>query len=619
MLALEQSGTLILWHLWGRCIGVASVVALLALAPHQTTRAATFSINHNTFTTANDRSIWSEGPGLSIDMPDQFVGFDWDIGDSVGDITELCPPVGPCAKFGVKIGAETTGKVGFGYGLKLDSGTFDLQYPGRATFDINTGNGDPRTTPITIASSFASAETISFPLQVGQIESRRGPQLQVTGPTAQASVDLFAELDAFAGATVCVTVCYGPALDVSGNGSQELAAINRNNDGQVRIKGDVVAENQPVTLLDGLVVASLSIPDLDASSKTTSGGFDGTKLVSEKRDRVAGINANIAQIVANALGIPIPLSGQENGIGYTLLQAGAGLVADIKQRLEFIPEVTGTYFFSSFVTPIVNGIQQAQTRILNFKFGDVITFLAGQRDQISFQPFLNFGGTINNKTTLSFSGNIGVRALGANIAGQSIGPLVDEEFDGADFLEIPLYENSFSQGFGSTRLPVTTLDFDCFLNNPGGGDLETCGYTSFDFLSRLGPKIDGTLVDRYGTLDCSNSIGGQPAFCEPTDSTEFDRIFDTSPFFPSSEDGQVFVTDRLSAFSYTDINPGRSLTTDDAYATLRELGFQGGLPAFVIPLGRSYESFAQVPEPATAGLLGVGLFCIIVGQYRRRR
>ncbi|MBM3524007.1 MAG: hypothetical protein FJX57_13715 [Alphaproteobacteria bacterium] len=100
----------------------------------------------------------------------------------------------------------------------------------------------------------------------------------------------------------------------------------------------------PITALKGRTTANLSIPDLDASTKTMPGGFDGSALRSLGRDHIAAVNPKLAQIAVDVLDAPILLSGEKGGLGYTLLQAGAGIFADVAQEIGFTPAVTGTRF-----------------------------------------------------------------------------------------------------------------------------------------------------------------------------------------------------------------------------------------------------------------------------------
>src|SRR5262245_58055173 len=108
-----------------------SLLAALASGP-----AVADVINVDALFGASSRSLWTGGAGASIDKSG-FLGPDgWSLPPlTIGGIGKECL-FGVCVDVGAKIGAESSGKAGIGYGLKLDSGTFDIQYPARFKFDV---------------------------------------------------------------------------------------------------------------------------------------------------------------------------------------------------------------------------------------------------------------------------------------------------------------------------------------------------------------------------------------------------------------------------------------------------------------------------------------------------
>src|SRR5262249_17294513 len=94
---------------------LAALSILLALRP--AARLADIS-NVGPMFAANDRSIWTDGPGVHIDRTG-FLGPDpWNIDKTVGEVKSQCL-FGFCASFGAEIGARTSGSAGIGYGLKV--------------------------------------------------------------------------------------------------------------------------------------------------------------------------------------------------------------------------------------------------------------------------------------------------------------------------------------------------------------------------------------------------------------------------------------------------------------------------------------------------------------------
>ena len=592
---------------------MALLACMLATSMADPVRAATFSTE--TFFTANDRSIWTSGAGFTLDTGPRFLGETWDVGKTVGGIDDVCVPLAGCAHFGAEIGARTSGRAGVNYGLKVDSGTFNVQFPGVASFGIPDTVMGSTVGAITIGSSYSGLPSLNVPTSANGPAVARTPYLQVNGPTAQAYLDLAAELHAFAGATVCVVVCYGPALGpIDVNKSQELAAVNRNGDGQVRLLGNSVSAAQNISALDGLVNINLKLPHLDSNSDTTPGGSSVSLLRSATQDRVIAVNANVAQIIADAAGLPIPLSGNLGPFGYNLLQSNAGVAIDVAQSLTFVPNVTGSYVFSSPVTPEVDGVDLPLTSRIDFNFGDDVTFKPGQVGAISFLPLINFGGTLHNETDLVIGGDISVKALGVNIAGASVGPLIDEHLGSADIGRIPLYDQTFGETFGSVTAAPISLDFDACRNRIGGEpEFPILGVCASSGITDFGPfaqNPDGTYEDLLDRFGCGPETSSGPGTC-----FEFPGGF-TSPYIVSSS-GNVFLNDPGSGLAFDPNAPEPPTTPADQAAILASLGFPN-TDSFVIPDGATLQSFA-VPEPDTTSRLGgAGISALAVVRSRKR-
>ncbi|HEX9548362.1 MAG TPA: hypothetical protein VF942_13565, partial [Acidimicrobiales bacterium] len=451
----------------------AALAILAALAP--ATSVADI-INVDAMFAANGRSIWTDGPGVHIDRSG-FLGPDpWNIDKTVGGVETKCF-LGVCANFGAEIGARTSGSAGIPYGLKVDSGTFDLHYPARAQFDVPTVVlGGPGSPTVTIHTSLSGVPGgLGLPdLPSGPVVLRTAT-LQVRSPDLQAFVDLAAEFHAFAGARVCVGICYvyDPALgpiDISK--SKEIAAINRGGDGEIRVLGNTVSSHQSISAFGGLLNASFNLPHLDSSSAATPGGFDGVNLTSSRRDSVAEVNANIAQIVLDAVGLGIPLSGNLGPIGYNLVQVNAGAFLNVEETLTFTPSATARLLFSSDVVPRIGGVDQAPTRVLDFRLGDDVTFTPLGLGAVGVEPIISFGGTIRNSFDLVLGGHVDVKALGVNVAGLTLGPLVDEHLSSDQLGDINLLTNTFDTSLGTVMGRGFNLSFPDCVQRFGGGELS---------------------------------------------------------------------------------------------------------------------------------------------------
>ena len=593
-----------------RCLAPAALFATGALHP---TPAAAITFGSDGLFGLKGQSVWSAGPGFTLDTGPKFFGADWNVGKTVGGVSDVCF-LGACASFGAEIGADTHGRVGLDYGLKVNSGTFDLQYPGRALFTLPNAVPGTQIGALSIGSSFAALPSVQVRTGPLALPETRSPTLQVTGPTAQAYVDLAAQLHAFAGARVCVGVCYGPSIgpfDI--NESRELAALNRNGDGQIRVLGTSVSANQTVSALGGLLNASLSIPNLDSSSVSTPGGFNGTNLTSAQRSNVAAVNVNIAQIAADSAGLPVPLSGNLGPIGYNLLQANAGLAIDVQQTLRYTPAATGSYIFSSKVVPRVNGVDGAPTNRIDFRFGDEVTFSPGQVSTLGIQPFITLGGSVRNQTDLVLSGSTDIRALGANVAGVTIGPLVDEHLTGSSLGRINVLDTTFDENLGTVMAAPITIDFAACANAIGGsGEFLLLGLCASSGLSRglTDTNPDGTRQDEIIAFNCGPQTLSGPGVC-----SEFQSSF-TSPYLPRPG-GDLFLDDR-DTLVFNGVVPGPGSTTRGQFATLESLGYTGLVSAFVIPDGDPLSSF-PVPEPGSWPMLFLGLVGLTAYLSRQDR
>lgn len=584
--------------------------------------SAQYAFSDKTLFSDNSLSIWNSGPGFSFDTGARFLGTSWDLGKTIGGIDEVCVPLLGCAKAGAEVGASTSGKAGIGYGVKVDSGTFGVQYPAQSTFSLTPGAYHNEgmfsfIDSVKIGSSFAGLPAgLSTPGTGGPL---RTPTLQVAGPTVQAYADLAAEFHGFAGATVCVGVCYGPAIGpIDINNSQELAAINRNGDGQIRVLGStIVNANQSVSALGGLVNASFNLPSLDSSSKQTPGGFDGLTLTSTRRSNVAAINANLAQIAADAVGLTIPLSGNLGPFGYNLLQANAGATLDVQQTLKFTPKATGSYLFSAPVIPTINGVDGAATTRINFNFGDDVTFRPGELADISFVPSISLDAVVNNETDLVVGGDVNVKALGVDIAGLSLGPLVDQDVGSDQVGTIPIIDQTFTDHIGGETLAPISIDFAGCRTAIGGGEFYYPALCATSTDKPDGVVLDpltGTFQNQYQTVNCDAYFPppGAPANCT------YGTPFTTGPYLVGA-DGPVFVNDP-SGGPFIPTTPGASTTDGDATKALVGLGYTGppigDAPPFDIPEGAPLSSFT-VPEPGSLALLACAAAALAAGRRRR--
>ena len=563
---------------------------------------------------ASGQSIWSGGAGYTLSKQD-FLGTSWNKGDTVGSVDSECF-LGACAYFGAQIGANTNGRLGLDYSLAANSGTFGLLYPGQASISTpNVVSGTPGNPGlVTIGTGFSGLPSVrtstSAPASIAT--------LQVAGPTVQASLGLAASAEAFAGAQVCVVACVGPSFGPPPlNASRPLVSINQGNSSLLTVLGQTVSANQNFSSPDGLLNASVRLPNLDSSSTVTPGGFNGGALTAIKRDGVAAVYANLAQVAADAAGFPIPLSGNLGPFGYNLLQTNAGTALSVEQTLSFTPSATGTLRFSSTVTPFVNGALQAPANAIGFNAGDFVAFLPGQVSSLSIQPEFDLKGILHNTTDLVVDGNINVRALGLDIAGVSLGPLVDQGLADVDLGHISLLDTSFQDDIGTILGNPVDLSFSCGGALTGGEfpTIRACSSSKYVDKGPIFVGTDGTRYDEIDLITCPSYTytgGSGPGDPGANCSSTFANLSTPYVLGPS---GRVELAGDPLDFRL--INPGGSVTDSSENALLRSLGYTPGAPSFAIPQGAPLDSFA-VPEPSSAAALGFALAGLLGTRQHRR-
>ena len=156
------------------------------------------------------------------------------------------------------------------------------------------------------------------------------------------------------------------------------------------------------------------------------------------------------------------------------------------------------------MTPFVNGVIGAPTNAIGFNAGDYVAFLPGQVSSLSIQPEFDLKGTLRNTTDLVVDGNINVRALGLDIAGVSLGPLVDQGLADVDLGHINLLNTSFQDDIGSILGNPIDLSFSCG-GALTGGEFPTIRACSSSKYVDNGPIVvgtDGTGFDAIDLVTC---------------------------------------------------------------------------------------------------------------------
>jgi hypothetical protein len=577
--------------MWRGLIGVIAVATAGTAAADQT-------ISFSDLFSQTGQSLWSAGPGISIDTGTKRLGPDpWDLGDTVGKIVNPCDPFN-CST-GVQVGAHTSGNFGLEYGVKLDSGTFDTLYPLNVKLNVKTDPGSGFTR--TIATSFTTPGYTAPALANVAV-----PQLETHTPTLQAFVDLKASFSAFAGAQACVAgICQGPAITPYGplavDKSQTLVALNRNNDGKFVIGGQTYSLGQNHTTLDGDLTARLNLPNLDA---TASGGT-ATQLQTNARDNIVALSANVGNIVSKALGLP--LVGDYGPIGYDLLNVNAGLALDVKQTLSITYTPMEHFHFTSPVSEI-GGPSNVSDLIVPLGSAFSVT---SPKFSVGVIPDTFLEAQVTNQTDLVLSGDFSLQAGGFNVFGQQIGPLYNSGDLQAASLDIPVYTNIWSTNLGD----FSSAGFNLLAGSTLPGSLPP--YLRGEFVSpenNDGPYsgANANYLTNLATTACSlaaleaNTCGDYSFVNEISP-----RILnlDGSPIYKNPGDPLSLAPNETPPFESNDGNEQRLLSNTGYSPT--------GLGGFTIPAGAAAPPGSAVPEPNVWLLLIAGFG--LVGTTQRRR
>jgi hypothetical protein len=256
------------------------------------------------------------------------------------------------------------------------------------------------------------------------------------------------------------------------------------------------------------------------------------------------------------------------------------------------------------------------TREIDFTYGDSVSFLPGDLQEVSFTPVTELSGNLHNTTDLVVDGNVNVKALGVDIAGLTVGPLIDASLPSTDIGSINLVDQAFSDNIGTLQGTPITLNFKCG-SITGGGEFKYASVCGSSKIIDLGPVpgLGPILIDEYVAQNCDpydymiTSTGDPgPSSCH----TVFDHY---GSIYVNTPDGKVDVSG-LSALDFSPLDPGMSTTDASEAALLAALGYTGAPPEFDIPDGAPLDSFA-VPEPSAGSIFATAIALLLF--FRRVR
>ena len=368
-----------------------------------------------TFSTSG-QSIWDSGAAFAKNYTAS-VGTGFNAHPSIG--TGIgCAWLAGC--WGAEASLHLVGNIGLNLGVHVDSGSVDATMPFTATIDYPHA--------VAYGSSFTPSAAIGM-----------GPgTFSTTAPSVGAFADLTGHIYAGGSAQICVYDCWGASGTIVNAGfTAELAAFNRNNDGQLRILGD----NVPLSGSLGPTEWTFTLPGGATGSGTTA-------LTGHVSTDVVQAGLDVAGLVADALGVPI--SGSLGGIiDWSLISASATLDTYLDQAFRLNPNVVVN----------LHVVETGQDVFCTVDTGcGAISALYGGH-YLTIQPLFLMDATFRNDTGLTFAPGYDISLLSAGISGiGSIGPA----FQWANNYPLPpvsLYSNAFDlQGFNVVQGQSFTVE-----------------------------------------------------------------------------------------------------------------------------------------------------------------
>jgi hypothetical protein len=587
---------------------------------------------------------WQTSGGFAYDTGTKFFGLDTGpLSDGVGGFTGGCTPdIGfgsACAYFGAKVSASGQAKAGVDYRFKTSGGSLDIRYPVQVTLDLPYG---PSATNVPKVGEFFTIGS-SWNIQSSKLLSKPGssppasslaPMLASHGPALEAFVDLVGRLRANIDAELCAGPCTGdpfPGFDKSG--AWEIAAVNRNGDGQVRVFGQSATVGSPDELMGGIIKYYLNAPELDAQGTL---GVDMKTLTATAGAKLIGVGLGIDELIASLFGLPplsdsfgISIAGEHLGVGYNLLDATGWLDLLLKQKLGFIGAPVIDLEFSADVrVKHPDGSLSAPTKKVSFNAGESIELASINAQVIGVVPTIRLFGAGSNKTDLELAGSVSVSALGLDTPLGDIGPLFSHtttfpigsmSVDDTSFLVD--FESIAGGAFNMAFLPpeqwtpaepdgiaLTFWDKGQWGDPDAGGcaSLEDCGFLPQSKLIGFYDLVEGDPV-----FDCLRRAGGcdLASLAQALNLERFrGRFFATSPRLFGEEDYEIFLGDLLALNDpLLDIQPG--LSSEEIERSRAALALAFGPQPFVIP---PYP----VPEPGSAALVAFGLAGLLFARRR---
>jgi PEP-CTERM motif-containing protein len=371
------------------------MLGLLAALPAAATTQDSGTLNFQT----SDQSMWGPGPAFNFSASPTL--FDLSLNGSAS------PSIG-CFSFsfpscvtvtGAGLTASTSGDFGVGANLNVNGGTVSATVPVNVT--LGFPSLVPNATPFNITSSGMFG--------VGT--------LSTASPSIQASASTFGSLSASLTGQAClVGLCASGTIVSVGplNLGTQLFSIN----------SATSPLNTTINLAPG-VDLNVGVPFVATAGAAGPQGFPPPLSISSSGgpSNFLGLNANLTNLVASALGLP-PLSASGSlgpvSWSYNLLTISAGL------------NLGATQAFNLSATPLVAyNVTEFGANAQNFTTAPMAVgtpfslSLPGGVTMADITPTYFLAAGLMNNTNLALSASAALTALGASLDSLSVGPLIN--------------------------------------------------------------------------------------------------------------------------------------------------------------------------------------------------
>ncbi len=468
-----------------------SVGIFIALASPALSFAMPTTINYDALEfNSSGQSMWGAGnaPGLDID---RFLGVEWNESVTVGGFTggietvtvsyphPHLPSGWEChgvlctsghfhnsgtihehtenlgtidTTTGAQATARTSGKVGFQFGLSVDSGSVET------TVDFDAD--------LLVPDSNVLRPNEFFGLNPNS--SLVGGQLATNFPELSASLDAIVGVRASVDGEVCAALlgCQTASTGQLGFADQTIPIVsfNENSNGQIKILGALDPAlfqfdneiNIPSTIPGGSFGGvTVHVPDADAS-----GGVVGNKLVASGQDDLIKLTADLDGLALAPLGLPgggISVNAGILSVSADLIDIDTGPILTIVQNFEYTPTLLVDLVFDNPV--MIAGMAAAQTSWSGLWSALPDIALLSRKTLVT--PTFSVQGMLTNNTLLGIDGifqldilkaSFALEALGLSFDLGQVGPLFQVLERSNLFNTPPLFSNTFAlSGFQSIQ------------------------------------------------------------------------------------------------------------------------------------------------------------------------